>query len=228
MLARVIASSELPVVSAVGHETDFTIADFVADLRAPTPSAAAELITAQQHRVEERVQELGQRLLRACRYKLMMASERFARVSIAAASARVRDGLGRRQQRLDELQFRAEAAVLLRERNASRALQQLSARLMRHEPTHRLRANAERVQGLTQRLYRCAETTVENRRARLQSTEARMISLSPLAVLARGYAVIFDDKGEVVRDATDVESGEVLRSRVANGTITSTVTTTEL
>jgi exodeoxyribonuclease VII large subunit len=226
MLARVIASSELPVVSAVGHETDFTIADFVADLRAPTPSAAAELITAQQHRVEERVSELSQRLLRACRYKLMMASEQFARVSIAAASARLRDGLGRRQQRLDELQFRAEAAMRRRERTASQKVQLLSARLMRHEPTHRLRADAERVQGLTQRLYRSADAMSEKRRARLQGVEARIISLSPLAVLARGYAVVFDSKGEAVRDAADVQSGDVLRSRVARGMITSKVTDT--
>ena len=228
MLARAIASSELPIVSAVGHETDFTIADFVADLRAPTPSAAAELITAQQHRVEERIQELHSRLMRACRYQLMMANERFSRVSIAAASARIRDGLGRRQQRLDELQFRMEAALRQGERLCMIKVQELSARLMRHEPTHKLSANRESVQGLEQRLFRCAFTTLEQRRSRVDSSSARLTSLSPLAVLGRGYAVIFDEKGRVVRDASQLHPGDTLRSRLAKGSATSTVTETQL
>jgi exodeoxyribonuclease VII large subunit len=224
MLARVIAGSEIPIVSAVGHETDFTIADFVADLRAPTPSAAAELITAQQHRVEERVNELGQRLLRAGRYQLMMASERFSRVSIAAASARIRDGLGRRQQRLDELQFRLEAAVRRQERLAMMTVEGLSAKLMRHEPSHKLRANRENVHQLAQRLFRCAANVLESRRYQLKSAEARLASLSPLSVLARGYAVIFDERGALVRDAGTLQTGETLTSRLARGSVISTVT----
>jgi exodeoxyribonuclease VII large subunit len=228
MLARVIASSELPIVSAVGHETDFAIADFVADLRAPTPSAAAELITAQQHRVEERVEELRQRLLRACRYQLMMASERFSRVSIAAASARLRDGLGRRQQRLDELQFRMEAAIRQRERGAMVAAQELSARLMRHEPTQRLRADRENVNGLERRLFRCAVTALESRQSQLKSADGRLASLSPLSVLGRGYAVIFDENGSLVRDAASLRRGETLTSRLAQGLVTSTVTDTTI
>lgn len=227
-LARVIASSLLPVVSAVGHETDFTIADFVADLRAPTASAAAELITEQQHRVEERVEELQQRLLRACRYQLMMASERFSRVSIAAASARVRDGLGRRQQRLDELQFRLEAAVRRRERGAMVAVQELSARLMRHEPSQRLRAVRANLNSLEQRLFRCTATALEGRHSRLKSVDAQLISLSPLSVLGRGYAVIFDESGGLVRDAAPLRRGETLTSRVAKGHVTSIVTDTQL
>ena len=228
MLARAIASSELPVVSAVGHETDFTIADFVADLRAPTPSAAAELITAQQHRVEERIEELHSRLMRACRYQLMMASERFSRVSIAAASARIRDGLGRRQQRLDELQFRMEAALRQHERVCMVKVQELSARLMRHEPTHKLRANRESIQGLEQRLFRCAVLTLEQRRSRISNSSARLASLSPLAVLGRGYAVVFDEHGRLVHDAAQLRPGDTLLSRLARGSATSTVTETQL
>jgi exodeoxyribonuclease VII large subunit len=228
MLARVIASSELPVVSAVGHETDFTIADFVADLRAPTPSAAAELITAQQHKVEERVDELHHRLLRACRYQLMMASERFSRVSIAAASARIGDALGRRQQRLDELQFRMEAAMRRADRAALLQVQDLSARLMRHEPTQKLLTNRDNVSALEQRMQRCALTTFEGLSNRVQNAEARLNSLSPLAVLGRGYAVVFDEKEMLVRDAAALRPGEILKSRLAAGTVISTVTHTQL
>jgi exodeoxyribonuclease VII large subunit len=197
-LARVIASSLLPVVSAVGHET------------------------------EERVEELQQRLLRACRYQLMMASERFSRVSIAAASARVRDGLGRRQQRLDELQFRLEAAVRRRERGAMVAVQELSARLMRHEPSQRLRAVRANLNSLEQRLFRCTATALEGRHSRLKSVDAQLISLSPLSVLGRGYAVIFDESGGLVRDAAPLRRGETLTSRVAKGHVTSIVTDTQL
>ena len=224
MLARVIASSELPVVSAVGHETDFTIADFVADLRAPTPSAAAELITAQQHKVEEKVEELHHRLLRACRYQLMMASERFSRVSISAASARLGDALGRRQQRLDELQFRMEAAVRRSDRSATGMLQNLSARLMRHEPTQKLTANRDAVTSLEQRLYRCTITSFDGLRYQLKSRDARLGSLSPLAVLGRGYAVVFDRNGTVVRDAAVLNAGDALETRLASGSVSSTVT----
>ena len=228
MLARAIASSDLPVVSAVGHETDFTIADFVADLRAPTPSAAAELITAQQHRVKERIDELHSRLMRACRYQLMMASERFSRVSIAAAAARIRDGLGRRQQRLDELQFRMEAALRQGERTCMAKVQDLSARLMRHEPTHKLKANRESVHSLEQRLFRCTATRLEQRHSKIDNSSARLTSLSPLAVLGRGYAVIFDEQGRLVRDASQLHPGDILRSRFAEGSATSTVTETHL
>ena len=102
-LARTIAASALPVVSAVGHETDFTIADFVADLRAPTPSAAAELITAAQHRIEDRVQSLDARVRRAIRYQIMLARQRFTALSIAQIQNRLQTLLGRRAQRLDDL-----------------------------------------------------------------------------------------------------------------------------
>ena len=228
MLARVIASSELPVVSAVGHETDFTIADFVADLRAPTPSAAAELITAQQHKVEERVEDLHHRLLRACRYKLMMASEQLARVSIAAASARIGDALGRRQQRLDELHFRMETAILKADRAVVGRLHDLSARLMRHEPTQKLNSNSEAVRTLEQRLYRCALTSLEGLRYQLKSRDARLGSLSPLAVLGRGYAVVFDERGALVRDARSLSTGDLIETRLAAGYVTSTVAYTKL
>ena len=223
-LARAIAASLLPVVSAVGHETDFTIADFVADLRAPTPSAAAELITAAQHRVEERVEELHHRLTRACRYQLMMASERFSRVSIAAATARLRDLLGRKQQRVDELQFRLEQAWSRRQRSSETGLQELSARLMRHDPSQKLRAQKDSVTALEVRLARAAHVQIESLRSRHRGMEGRLFSLSPLGVLARGYALVFNEHGSVVMDAGTVSPGDTLTTRLARGNVVSTVT----
>ena len=216
-LARVIAGSTLPVVSAVGHETDFTIADFAADLRAPTPSAAAELITAAQHRVEERVEELHHRLARACRYHLMMASERLSRVSIAAATARLRDLLGRKQQRVDELQFRMEQARSQQQRSCETTLQAMTARLMRHDPSHKLRAQKESMLALELRLLRATRVQMDTLTSRQRSLEGRLHSLSPLGVLARGYAVVFDEHGSVVMDALSTTPGETLTTRLTRG-----------
>ncbi len=227
-LARVIANSQLPIVSAVGHETDFTIADFVADLRAPTPSAAAELITAAQHRVEERVDELQHRLARACRYQLMMATERLSRVSIAAATARLRDLLGRKQQRVDEFQFRLEQVWSRRHRAAEATLQQLTARLLRLDPSQQLRAKKESVTALEGRLIRSTRVELETLQSRRRNMDRRLHGLSPLGVLSRGYAVVFNEQGSVVMDAGATTLGEILTTRLARGSVTSTVTDKQL
>ena len=121
MLARVIVSSALPVVAAIGHEVDHTIADYVADLRAPTPSAAAEMVTAAQHRIEERVGGLTRRVMRAGEWQMMRARQRFARLSAEYVLGRVRDSVGLREQRVDELTQRMAAAMERRERGAGGA-----------------------------------------------------------------------------------------------------------
>ena len=178
-LARSIAASELPVVSAVGHETDFTIADFVADLRAPTPSAAAVLITGAQHKVEERVEQLSQRLERACRYRLIQAREHFARLSVEATFARLRDNFGRRQQRVDELRFRVEAAWKARLRHANDQAQGLTARLLRQDATHRLKTASTILNALETRMARAQHAHIERCRGTVQALEGQMNSLSP-------------------------------------------------
>jgi exodeoxyribonuclease VII large subunit len=162
-LARVIAGSELPVVSAVGHETDFTIADFVADLRAATPSAAAELITAAQHRIEERVDALERRVERAGRYHLMMARQRYARLSADAVLNRLRDAVSRRDQRLDELRLRLEAAVARRLRAPAVRLGGLTDRLQRQDVSLRLAGARHRLESAKQRLMRVAQREMTQR-----------------------------------------------------------------
>lgn len=225
-LARSIAASALPVVSAIGHETDFTIADFVADLRAPTPSAAAELITAAQHKVEERVELLSRRLERACRYRLMHAREAFSRLSVEATFARLRDGFGRRQQRADELRFRMESAWKTRLRHAADTLQAITMRLSRQDPTHQVQSAVNRFAALETRLARAQHTHIERSHARLQTLQGRIQSLSPFAVLSRGYALVFDAQGKLLKDAATVREGEALTTRLARGTVFSRVTVT--
>ncbi len=225
-LARAIAGSLLPVVSAIGHETDFTIADFVADLRAPTPSAAAELITAAQHKVEERLEQLTQRLDRVTRYALMQARERYAQLSAPAAFARMRDNLNLRQQRLDELSFRMESAWRSQLQAVAQRLQHLTSSVLRYDVSHRILLVRERLDALTMRLLRAHSALANSRRAGFEALEKQLLSLSPLGVLNRGYALIYEESGVLLRDAGDVKSGQLLSARLARGTVQSRVVTT--
>jgi len=227
LLARAIAASELPVVSAVGHETDSTIADFVADLRAPTPSAAAELITEAQHKVAELVESLWHRLQRACRYQLIRSRERLSRVQIDASSASLRDAFGRRQQRVDEFRFRIEAAWRERLRTSTERLNAGAARLLRQDASHRLRLLRERLAGLDARLAHLVSGRVQSAEFHWRQFDARLHALSPLAVLHRGYALVYDQSGALLRSAAGVGDGDVLTTRFAGSSLTSRVVSTE-
>jgi exodeoxyribonuclease VII large subunit len=223
LLARAIAKSRLPIVSAVGHETDFTIADFVADLRAPTPSAAAELLTEAQHKLEERLEQLHRRLTQGCRYQLIRAQERYARIAAPAAFARMRNALARRQQRLDELQYQMDAAWHRQSRRMTEKLQQLEARLLRQDVSHRLRTVRERLMAFDGRILRAAEAVLQRARARCSGIEGRLETLSPLAVLSRGYALVFDAESKLIREANAVGDGTIITTRFARSSLTSQV-----
>ena len=133
------------MVSAVGHETDFTIADFVADLRAPTPSVAAEMITDAQYRVEEYLEILAARLERAVGYQRMHARERFAQLNASAVFAGVQHGLARRQQRVDELRFRLEASWERAFAAVGRRIDVAQANLMRQDVRRQMTLHGERL-----------------------------------------------------------------------------------
>ncbi|WP_158751149.1 exodeoxyribonuclease VII large subunit [Acidobacterium sp. S8] len=224
LLARAIAASSLPVVSAVGHETDFTIADFVADLRAPTPSAAAEIITGALHKVEDHLELLTSRLQRAIRYRLMQARDNFARLTSDAAFARLRESFARRQQRLDELRFRMDAAWSTANHALSAQLQLLTSRLLRQDATHLLRLLRERLDVVETRLTRAQQNRIQNENACLLSLTRQLQSLSPLAVLNRGYALVFDEQGSLVKSAAQLAPNQRLVTRLANGSVESRVT----
>jgi exodeoxyribonuclease VII large subunit len=223
-LARAIAASELPVVSAIGHETDFTIADFVADLRAPTPSAAAELITSAQHKIEEQVEQLTQRILRAARYTLIQARERYARLSGTAAFAKLQDGLNRRQQRIDEFTFRMESALRRQLQLSAQRLQRATGDLVRHDVRHRLTLSQQRLESLTARLIQAQSAAQSTRRSGLESLERNLHSLSPLGVLRRGYALVYDENNRLLRNSAEAQPGQILNTRLAEGSIQSRVT----
>ena len=190
-LARAIAASTLPIVSAIGHETDFTIADFVADLRAPTPSAAAELITAAQHRIEDRVAALALRLNRGIAFNVMQSRARYSRLSADSVLTRFRDSMYRREQRIDDLNDRAESAMQRLIRTPTMRLKILTDRLRPQAPTARLTASHRRLARAQEALTRTSTRLLTARKSRLATAATRLESLSPLAVLNRGYALIY-------------------------------------
>jgi exodeoxyribonuclease VII large subunit len=226
-LARVIAASEIPVVSAIGHETDFTIADFVADLRAPTPSAAAELVTAAQHRIEERVQSLAMRVHRAGRFHLMHARQRYARLSAESVLTRLHDAVSRRDQRIDELRMRLESAAARRLRLPAARLSGLSERLRRQDVSLRIARTQRQLQQANARLERAASLMLSPRWNRLNRASARLEALSPFAVLSRGYAIVYAADGTVLRSASDTAAGQMIRARLSRGSLEAQVTDTK-
>jgi exodeoxyribonuclease VII large subunit len=222
-VARAIASSSLPVVSAVGHETDFTIADFVSDLRAPTPSAAAELITEAQHRIAEHLANQNHRLERAAHFQLLQARQHLAHLSMSRAEGRMASLIYRLEQRLDDFSFRLEANLHAQILEQQRHVAELAATVLRHDPRQKLSLARQRLTACRTRLDRTMERLMYTSAARLSALNARLHSLSPLEVLDRGYALVLDAAGGLVRSTAQVSPGDQVTTHLADGSFTSRV-----
>ncbi len=218
-VVRAIAGSTLPVITGLGHATDSTLADLAADQCAPTPSAAAELLTAGQHRVEEHVERLGSRLRRVGSFELLRAQQRLARLGAGIVLRRVEDALNRRAQRVDELSFRAEAARRGRRRSQEMRLGAIETRLSRQDPLSRLRDNHLRLDRLRNRLQGAAAGNVNLSQRRAEAAQTRLLALSPLGVLERGYALVYGPDGHLLRSATAVDPGQEITARLAAGSL---------
>jgi exodeoxyribonuclease VII large subunit len=227
-LARAIAGSELPIVSAIGHETDFTISDFVADLRAATPSAAAELVTAAQHQVEDRISVLAARVQRAGRFHLMHARQRYARLSPESVLSRLRDAVNRRDQRLDELRLRLDSSMQRPLRIRAQRLAFLIDRLNSRDIAARIGTIHRRLRSANQRLHRTTTQIINPRQTRLNRASAGLEALSPLAVLSRGYALVYAADGKLLRSVAATAPGQTIRARLAHGTLEAEVTQTKI
>jgi exodeoxyribonuclease VII large subunit len=218
-LARVIAESEVPVISAVGHETDFTIADFVADLRAPTPSAAAEIVIQSKQSLDEQVTNLRQRLGRAARYRILMAQKMLSEMAQHQVFARMSDAIARRQQRTDDLTYRLAGGYERSLRVARQRVDVASARL-RHFDLRRVFTGLRReIDARQQALGAAARHFLGQRRARLEQSGASLEQLSPLKVLERGYALVFDGNGALLKDPAQVSDGDPITARLARGVL---------
>ncbi|WP_136247419.1 exodeoxyribonuclease VII large subunit [Halomonas borealis] len=211
-LARAIFHSRLPVMSAVGHEVDTTLADFAADRRAPTPSAAAEQLVPDQRDLAQRLKGLEERLLRAQRARLDTEAQRLDHLH-----ARLRhpgEVLSFRRHQLEQLEKRLHRAMQARREAARRRSDELQHRLSRHSPARRLEQETRRLTLARQRLYQAMPRELTHHRERLSAIARELQAVSPLAVLSRGYAILENDAGRVVRHAADTRPGERLSARL--------------
>ena len=222
-LARIIAASDLPVISAVGHETDFTIADFVADLRAATPSAAAELVIRSRQEVEQQMSRLEHALERGMRYRLMMGRQELTELARHGAFARMMDLIRRHQQRVDDLTNRLTHAERDRLESHRRKFETLAAAVRHYDLRRVLAGVGKALDAKVAAMAAVAGKVLLEKRSRLERLTSQMEALSPLAILERGYALVFDAHGKLVKDATQVKVGEEIHARVARGEIAATV-----
>ncbi|MGC1477805.1 MAG: exodeoxyribonuclease VII large subunit, partial [Terriglobales bacterium] len=190
-LARAVADSKIPVISAIGHETDFTIVDFVADLRAPTPSAAAELVIRSRQEIEAQAEDLYRRLERALRYRLLMARQELTERAQHGAFARMMDGIHRRQQKLDEQRFRLEKAERQLLERCNRRCENVAAAVRHCDARRRLAAVRQRLEAQVANLAAATHTRLLESRGALDRQTASLEALSPVAILNRGYALVF-------------------------------------
>src|SRR5271165_3237869 len=223
-LARAVADSKIPVISAIGHETDFTIMDFVADLRAPTPSAAAELVIRSRQEIEAQAEDLYRRLERAVRYRLLMARQDLTERAQHGAFARMMDGIHRRQQKLDEQRFRLEKAEGQLLERCHRRWENVSAAVRHYDARRRLAAIRQQLSAQVGSLAAAVHTRLLEKRGALERQTASLEALSPVAILNRGYALVFDSKGELVKDAERFQAGDELSARLARGQVRARVT----
>ena len=218
-LARAIVASRIPVITGIGHEIDFTIADFAADVRAPTPSAAAEMVVPDAEewlnafvRFDARLQGCIRRRLGSHRERLRWLTGRAALVSPAAR-------LGAQAQRLDELEQRLVRALRRRLQAHRERLRWLTGRAAIVSPSARLTQQLLRLNSLDARLRRASRQAVNSRRERLAPLVRTLNAVSPLATLERGYAIVSLEGGQILRNAVDARPGTVIEARLAQGKI---------
>jgi len=222
-LARSIAAAPIPIVSAVGHEIDFTIADFVADRRAPTPSAAAELVSPDSEELQRRFAQFQNRLLQQQAAQLRQATQLLNRLDSRLRRQHPGIKLQQQQQRLDELQLRLIRQMQHRVSRQREALKQRRTRLLAQHPMARLRNLEPRLQQVQGRLKQAIQRSIKEKRERLAARVRELNAISPLATLERGYSITSLADGSVITQAEQVCIDMELTIRLAKGRIQATV-----
>ncbi|ATA21032.1 exodeoxyribonuclease VII large subunit [Gibbsiella quercinecans] len=224
-VARAIFASQIPIVSAVGHETDVTIADFVGDLRAPTPSAAAELVSRNQLELVRQLQSQQQRLEMAMDYYLVQRQQHFTRINHRLQQQHPHLRLARQQTLLLKLQRRLEDGMQLQLRGAGRRNERAQHRLAQAQPLGRIHRGQQRLQQQEYRLQQALERQLNGYRQRFGVACSQLEAVSPLATLARGYSVTQTPAGTLLKTTQQAQVGELLTTRLQDGWVESEVKT---
>ncbi|AUX94391.1 exodeoxyribonuclease VII large subunit [Mixta gaviniae] len=222
-VARAIFASRIPIVSAVGHETDVTIADFVADLRAPTPSAAAEIVSRNQVELLRQLQSQQTRLEMAMDYYLAQQQRAFTRLQHRLQQQHPQLRLARQQTALFRLQRRLDEALQLRLRNAARQQDRLTQRLNARQPQGNINRAQQQLQQWHYRLAQAMRQRLGDEKQRFGALAGHLEGVSPLATLARGFSVTQTDGGEVLKTAGQLQPGDTLQTRLQDGWVESEV-----
>ncbi len=223
-VARAIRASTIPVISAVGHEVDFTIADMAADLRAATPSAAAEIVARAEAEVIEHLERSSAELARSMNMRMLEARADVQSLAMAPVFSEFPARLRELRFRIDTLFSNAEIAEKAEVRRQTQRLSEVSARLSPLKLNARVAQNMRRLELLDQRNQNVASEMTKVRHRKFEHSLARLDALSPLAVLTRGYSITQKQSGEIVRDAHQTSVGERLNIRLANGKLETEVT----
>jgi len=221
-VARAIVACAVPVVSAVGHETDVTIADFAADLRAPTPSAAAEMVVPTREDLLDRIAATRARATQALRYRLAMLERRLRQQGIERAMGLLDRRVGRGQQRIDELGYRMRESLRAMLDSRERTRRRLEARLARFDTRPRLAADRRRMEVLHAAALETVLRRLALRRAAWERLDAGLAQLSPLLVLERGYAIVSNRSG-ILKDAAAAPPESGIHVRLARGSLDAVV-----
>jgi exodeoxyribonuclease VII large subunit len=223
-VARAIAACPVPVVSAIGHESDVTIVDFVADLRAPTPSAAAAMIICERKEVLDRLANREARLAELMRYRFAVLSRRLHEQTAGRAASVLHRGLARRMQRVDDNTARLHAALRSQIAARGRKRRQLEDRLRRFDPRPRLARSRDRLNSLAFRADSLIRAVLTRAQRRIANAETKLGQLNPRLVLTRGYAIVLGEGGMIVRNAAAAPAGSEVRLLFAEDAVKARVT----
>jgi exodeoxyribonuclease VII large subunit len=226
-VARAIAQSVIPVISGVGHETDFTIADFVADVRASTPSAAAELVVNTRREFDKHVADLRQTLADQIRYRILVLSRRVHELGARRGFRRPLDLLRQQRQRADELTSRLAHALRANLTLSTKRFNVAHKRIVAFDFRMKIAAVRLRLERLQLELASRSERALRQKRERLDRLRLQLNERSPLRVLERGYAIATDSTGQILRSSTQVSIGDAVTLRLLNGRLTTSVTSKE-
>lgn len=216
-LARVIRSSLIPIISAIGHETDYTIADFVADVRAATPSAAAEIVAAREDELAAFVEKRTMDLVRALRYELLDKRSRLQDAAMSSAFDDVRERLSDAQQTIENAKHQMEKLII---NNVSRARRRADSIVYRLSPASlsaKIVDAKSRFNVLVKSRDSAIDARLEEAKSKIGVTVASLEAMSPLAVLSRGYAMVQDEDGKIIHSSSKIKADDKVNVRLADG-----------